>query len=60
MAFTEYGSFDALGLAALVKAKKVKPSEIVDAAIGRAEAINPNLNAIGGPAYVQSRTAAKC
>ena len=46
MGLSDYGSYDAIGLAALVKAKKVKPSDIMDAAIARAQTLNPKLNAI--------------
>ncbi|MEJ0042283.1 MAG: amidase family protein [Rhizomicrobium sp.] len=46
MALDDFSSFDALGLAALVRTRKVKPAEIMDAAIARAEALNPRLNAI--------------
>ncbi|HXC54379.1 MAG TPA: amidase [Rhizomicrobium sp.] len=59
MTFRDYGSYDALGLAALVKARKVKPSEILDEAIARAEALNPALNAIVFTAYDTARAAAK-
>ncbi|MBS0472783.1 MAG: amidase [Proteobacteria bacterium] len=55
----EYGAYDALGLAALVKAKKVKPVELVEAAIARAEAVNPKLNAIIFADYDGARAAAK-
>jgi amidase len=46
MSFSEYATYDALGLAALIKAKKIKSSEVMDAALARAEALNPRLNAI--------------
>jgi amidase len=46
MSFPEYAAYDALGLAALIKARKVKPSEVMDAALARAEALNPSLNVI--------------
>jgi amidase len=59
MGFTQYASYDALGLAALIKAKKVKPSEVMEAAIARAEAINPKLNAIIFCDYDGARSAAK-
>jgi Asp-tRNA(Asn)/Glu-tRNA(Gln) amidotransferase A subunit family amidase len=35
---------DALGLAGLVRARKVSPSELLEAAIARAEALNPRFN----------------
>lgn len=59
MVFKEYGSYDALGLAALVKAKKIKPAEVLEAAIARAEALNPKLNAIIFTAYDEARAAAR-
>ncbi|MEI9991511.1 MAG: amidase family protein [Rhizomicrobium sp.] len=59
MRFTEYASHDALGLAALVKAKKIKPSEVLDAAIARAEHLNPALNAIVFADYDGARAAAR-
>src|SRR6185312_4422610 len=59
MAFSEYGSFDGLGLAELVAKKKVKPAELLDEAIARAEALNPKLNAIVYKDYDRARAAAK-
>lgn len=41
-----YGSYKALGLAALVKASEVTPLELVEEAIQRIEAVNPQLNAV--------------
>jgi amidase len=54
-----YGSHDGLGLAALVAKRKVKPIELIDAAIARAEAVNPKLNAIIFKDYERARDAAK-
>ncbi|HLJ12014.1 MAG TPA: amidase family protein [Planctomycetaceae bacterium] len=59
MAFSEYGSFDGLGLAALVAKKKIKPAELIDQAIARAEALNPKLNAIIFKDYERARQLAK-
>ncbi|MGH6871310.1 MAG: amidase [Rhizomicrobium sp.] len=59
MAFGEYGSFDGLGLAALVAGKQVSPADLLDEAISRAEALNPRLNAIVFKAYDLAREAAK-
>ncbi len=42
----EYQSHDAVGLAELVRTREVQPSELLDAALARAEAVNPALNAI--------------
>jgi amidase len=44
MQYREYVKYDALGLAALVRRKEVHPAELVEAAIARAEAVNPSLN----------------
>ncbi|MET0913611.1 MAG: amidase, partial [Acidimicrobiales bacterium] len=37
---------DAVAQAALVRSGEVSPLELVDAAIGRIEALNPQLNAV--------------
>lgn len=42
----EYADFDALRLAELVRAKQVKPAELVEAALARIEQTNPDLNAV--------------
>ena len=47
--FKEYGDYDATGLAGLVARGEVKPAELLEAAIARAEAVNPKLNAINIP-----------
>ena len=46
MRFPEYDDHDAIGLAALVRAGDVSPSELLDAAAERIEARNPALNAV--------------
>lgn len=46
MKFKDYVRFDALGLAELVSSRQVSASELLDTAIARAEAVNPQLNAI--------------
>ncbi len=46
MSFPEYSNFDGLGLAELVRKKKIKPIELVEAAIIRIENYNPILNAV--------------
>jgi amidase len=43
---TEFLSFDALGLAELVRNHQVSPRELVDVAIARIEELNPGLNAV--------------
>ncbi len=57
-AFGEYERYDALGLAQLVRAGEVQPTELVEAAIARIEARNPALNAVILPMYEQARAAA--
>jgi amidase len=59
MGFSAYGSYDGLGLAGLVAKKKVKPSELMDEAIARAEKLNPKLNAIIFKDYERARARAK-
>ena len=44
--FRDYEQYDATGLAGLIAAKKVKPEEVLEAALERIEARNPALNAI--------------
>ena len=44
--FAEYESYDALGLAALMKAGEVSATEVLEAAIARVEARNPAVNAV--------------
>ena len=58
MSFAEYSSYDGLGLADLVKKKKVKPTELVEAAIERIERHSPQLNAIVFKAYDEARAKA--
>jgi amidase len=44
MGFAEYSNYDGLGLAELVKKKKVKAAELVEAAIEHIERHNAQLN----------------
>ena len=55
MSFAEYSDYDGLGLADLVKRKKVKPAELVEAAMELVERHNPQLNAIVFKAYDEAR-----
>ena len=43
---SDYLAHDAIGLAALVRERKASPRELLDAAIGQAEAVNGAINAI--------------
>jgi amidase/6-aminohexanoate-cyclic-dimer hydrolase len=51
----EYESYDGLGLADLVRRGEVKPGELLDIAIARVEAGNPDLNAVVLRLYDQAR-----
>ena len=53
---TEYQDYDGLGLAALIKSGEVTAGEILEAAIARAEAVNPTINAINHPLYDHARS----
>ncbi len=59
MAFSEYANYDGLGLAELVRKKKVSPSELVEEAIRRIEAHNSKLNAVVLPLFERAREKAK-
>ncbi|CDX16240.1 Amidase [Mesorhizobium sp. ORS 3324] len=50
---------DATGLAELVHKQEISPQELVDAAIARAEATRPDINAIATPLYDAARARAK-
>ena len=58
MPFKEYGDYDGVGLAELVRANQVSAREVVDAAIERAEAVDPQLNFLTHRAYEAARAAA--
>src|SRR3979409_1347286 len=46
MAFREYGNYDGVGLAELVRKKQVSARELVDARLARAAKVDPQLNAV--------------
>jgi amidase/6-aminohexanoate-cyclic-dimer hydrolase len=46
MAFREFGSYDGLGLAELVRKKEVTPRELLDEAIARTAKVDPDINAV--------------
>lgn len=58
MPFTDYPEYDAIGLAALVRRREVRPTELTEAAIERIEAFNPAVNAVVYKAYDQARALA--
>lgn len=53
----EYERYDATGLARLVNTGKARPADILSAAIERAEARNPEINAIVIPMFEEARAA---
>lgn len=55
LAFDEYVQHDATALAELVRKKDVTPAELLATAIDRAEAVNPQINAIVTPLYEAGR-----
>jgi len=55
MSFPEYGELDGLGLAELVRNKEITPAEIMEEAIRRAEALNPELNFLTVDAFDEGR-----
>lgn len=46
MAFKEYGDYDAVGLAELVRNKQVSAKELLDEAIARTAKVDPEINAV--------------
>jgi amidase len=58
MATEDLARLDATAQAELVRSGEVSPSELVEAAIARAESLNPELNAIIHPLYEQGAEAA--
>ena len=46
MAFKEYGNYDAVGLAELVRKKQVTAAELLDEAIARTAKVDPQINAV--------------
>ncbi|MHA7237689.1 amidase, partial [Burkholderia pseudomallei] len=52
---SDYLCHDAIGLAQLVAQREVSARELLDAAIGRAQALNPAINAIVLNDYAAAR-----
>ena len=55
MKFSEYRSYDATGLAALIQSGQVSADELLDVAIARAAEVNPHINALHTPFHDFSR-----
>ncbi len=56
--FAEYEEYDATGLAELVRSGQVHPADLLEEAIRRTAALNPQLNAVITTMYDEGRTAA--
>ena len=50
------GEFDAVGLVEALRTGAVSPTEVIEAAIARTEAVNPALNGLAYEAYDRART----
>jgi hypothetical protein len=46
MSFREYGNYDAIGLAGLVRSRQVSARELLDEAVARTARIDPDINAV--------------
>lgn len=57
MRFDEYRNQDATALARLIARREVSPAEVLDAAIARAEHVNPQINAIVHRQFDKARRA---
>jgi amidase len=57
MKFKEYRKHDAISLAALIAKREVSAEEVLEAAIARAEQMNPAINAIVHTQYELARRA---
>ena len=55
----QFADLDAIAQAELVGQRRVSPLELVDAAIARIQALNPQLNAVIIPLFDQARAQAK-
>jgi amidase len=57
--FAEYERYDGVGLATLIRNGEIKAVDVCEEAIRRAEALNPNINAIITPLYEYARKASE-
>ncbi|MGH6897410.1 MAG: amidase family protein, partial [Geminicoccaceae bacterium] len=57
--FAEYVEYDGLGLAELIRSRQVSTEEVLEAAIGRIEKLNPSLNAVVTKVYDEARREAR-
>jgi Asp-tRNA(Asn)/Glu-tRNA(Gln) amidotransferase A subunit family amidase len=59
LSYGDYEKLDAVALADLIARKEIAPSDALEAAIARADAVNAKLNAIVLPYYEMGREAAR-
>lgn len=59
LSFEEYRSYDALGLAQLVRNKDVSAMELLELAIARSETVNPGINFMVEELYDFAREAVR-
>src|SRR5713101_2890311 len=52
---SDLSSYDAMGLAELIRTKQITPGEVIEDAIRKIEAINPKLNAVVYKTYDRAR-----
>jgi amidase len=52
---SDISSYDAMGLAELIRTRQITPGELVEDTIGKIEAINPELNAVIYKTYDRAR-----
>ncbi|HUH82962.1 MAG TPA: amidase family protein [Stellaceae bacterium] len=57
MKFEDYRRYDAVGLAQLIAKREVSAAQVLEAAIARAERVNPAINAIVHKQYEKARKA---
>lgn len=55
----DYGNYDALGLAELVRKREVSAQELLDEALARVERVNPRINAVIRPMQEQATSSIK-
>ncbi|MDP6565384.1 MAG: amidase family protein [Alphaproteobacteria bacterium] len=55
MEFSDYRQFDGIGLAQAITKGELSAEEVLEAAIARAEAVNPTINAVVHAQYDQAR-----
>jgi amidase len=51
--FPDFHKYDGLGLAELVRTKKISPAELVEESITRIEVHNPRINAVIYKMYIK-------